>query len=65
MAFKIHSIDDNRVPGIEYLPAGAITPKVGQSPVLKLNNNTAVWKDAAGKSYTVTYSADITWSPNA
>ena len=42
----------------------AITPKVGQSPVLKLNNNTAVWKDAAGKSYTVTYSADITWSPS-
>lgn len=42
----------------------AITPKVGQSPVLKLNNNTAVWKDATGKSYTVTYSADITWSPS-
>ena len=42
----------------------AITPKVGQSPVLKLNNNTAVWKEAAGKSYTVTYSADITWSPS-
>ena len=45
------------------LPAD-ITPKVGQSPVLKLNNNTAVWKDATGKSYTVTYSADITWSPS-
>lgn len=29
MAFKIHTTDDNRVPGIEYLPAGAITPKVG------------------------------------
>ena len=42
----------------------AITPKVGQSPVLKLNNNTAVWKDAAGKEYPVTYSADITWSPS-
>ena len=41
----------------------AIVPKVGQSPVLKLNNNTAVWKDAAGKEYTVTYSAAITWSP--
>lgn len=45
------------------LPA-AITPKVGQSPVLKLNNNTAVWKDATGKEYKVTYSADITWSPS-
>ena len=45
------------------LPA-AVTPKVGQSPVLKLNNNTAVWKDAEGREYTVTYSADITWSPS-
>lgn len=45
------------------LPA-SIIPKVGQSPVLKLNNNTAVWKDAAGKEYTVTYSAAITWSPS-
>lgn len=29
MAFKIYQTDDGRVPGIEYLPAGAITPKVG------------------------------------
>ena len=41
------------------LPA-AITPKVGQSPVLKLNNNTL--KDASGKD--VVYSATITWSPS-
>ena len=27
MAFKIYSTDDNRVPGIEYLPASAITPR--------------------------------------
>ena len=27
--FKIHSIDDGRSPAMEYLPAGAITPKVG------------------------------------
>lgn len=31
MAFKIYSTDDNRVPGIEYLPASAITPKVGMA----------------------------------
>lgn len=31
MAFKIHKIDDNRVPGIEYLPAGEITPKIGMA----------------------------------
>lgn len=31
MAFKIYSTDDGRVPGIEYLPAGAIAPKVGMA----------------------------------
>lgn len=31
MSFKIYSTDDNRVPGIEYLPASAITPKVGMA----------------------------------
>lgn len=31
MAFKFYSTDDNRVPGIEYLPASAITPKVGMA----------------------------------
>lgn len=31
MAFKVHSTDDGRVPGIEYLPCGAITPKVGMA----------------------------------
>lgn len=45
------------------LPA-SIVPKVGQSPVLKLNNNTAVWKDANGKETNVVYSATITWSPS-
>lgn len=34
MAFKIYSTDDNRVPGIEYLPASAITPKVGMALTL-------------------------------
>ena len=33
MSFKIHSIDDNRISGIEYLPRGAITPKVGMALV--------------------------------
>lgn len=31
MSFKVHSTDDGRVPGIEYLPAGAITPEVGMA----------------------------------
>jgi len=29
MGFKFHSTDDGRVPATEYLPAGAITPKIG------------------------------------
>ena len=33
MRFKIHSIDANRISGIEYLPCGAITPKVGMALV--------------------------------
>ena len=43
-----------------------ITPKVGQSPVLKLlkseKNKVVVKKD--GKTYDVYYTADITWSPS-
>lgn len=31
MGFKIHTTDDGRVPGIEYLPCGAITPKIGMA----------------------------------
>ena len=34
MGFKIHSIDDGRSPAIEYLPAGAITPKAGMALVM-------------------------------
>lgn len=33
MAFKVHQTDDGRVPALEYLPAGAITPKVGMALV--------------------------------
>ena len=38
MAFKIHKIDDGRIPGIEYLPCGAITPKVGMALVQSAGN---------------------------
>lgn len=31
MAFKVYQTDDGRVPGIEYLPAGTITPKIGMA----------------------------------
>ena len=29
--FLLHSTDDGRIPSIEYLPCGAITPKVGMA----------------------------------
>lgn len=36
MGFKIHSYDgSNRIAGIEYHPASAITPKIGTALVLK------------------------------
>lgn len=46
MAFKIHSTDDGRVPGIEYLPCGAIAPKVGMA-LVQADGNLAV---ATGES---------------
>lgn len=33
MAFKVHLTDDGRVPGIEYLPCGAIKPQIGMALV--------------------------------
>lgn len=38
MGFKIHTVDGGYVPGIEYLPAGAITPKVGMALVMSSGN---------------------------
>ena len=38
MAFKIYKTDDGRIPGIEYLPCSAITPKVGMALVQSRGN---------------------------
>ena len=38
MAFMIQQVDGSRVPGIEYLPCGAITPKVGMALVQSSGN---------------------------
>lgn len=38
MGFLIHSVDDNRVLGLEYLPCSAITPKVGMAMVQSSGN---------------------------
>lgn len=50
MAFKIYSTDDNRVPGIEYLPANAITPKVGMALTLTAGQ-LALVTDATAPTY--------------
>lgn len=38
MAFLIHSTEDHRVPVIEYLPCGAITPQVGMALAMTNGN---------------------------
>lgn len=34
MAFLIHSTDDGRIQGVEYLPCSAIQPKIGMAMVM-------------------------------
>lgn len=41
MAFLIQQVDGGRVPGIEYLPCGAITPKVGMA-LIQSGGNLAI-----------------------
>ena len=50
MAFKVHSTDDGRVPGIEYLPCGAITPQVGMA-LVQSAGNLAIAKGASKPTY--------------
>ena len=50
MAFKIHSTDNGHVPCIEYLPAGAMTPKVGMA-LIQTSGNLAVATGANAPTY--------------
>ena len=50
MGFKIHTTDDGRVPGIEYLPCGAITPKIGMA-LKQTGGNLAVATAATSPTY--------------
>lgn len=50
MAFKIHSTDNGHVPCIEYLPAGAITPKVGMA-LIQSGGNLAAATGANAPTY--------------
>lgn len=50
MAFYIHSTDDHRAAALEYLPCGAITPKLGLALVMT-NGNLAVASGTARPQY--------------
>ncbi len=45
--FMIHTTDDGRIPGFEYLPASAFTPKVGMA--LMMTNGKLAVAGAANK----------------
>ena len=50
MGFKLYTTDDGRVPGIEYLPCGAITPKIGMA-LKQTNGNLAMATAATAPTY--------------
>ena len=50
MAFKIHSVAGGRVPGIEYLPCSAITPKEGMA-LVQSSGNLAIATGTAMPTY--------------
>ena len=50
MAFLIHSTEDGHVPAIEYLPCGAITPKVGLA-LTQSGGNLAIASGTAAPAY--------------
>ena len=50
MGFMIHSVDDNRVLGLEYLPCSAITPKVGMA-LVQTSGNLAVASGTTAPTY--------------
>ena len=48
--FMVHQTDDGRVPGIEYLPASAITPKIGMA-LTQTSGNLAVASGTTAPTY--------------
>lgn len=50
MAFRVYSIDDGRVPAIEYLPCSAITPKVGMA-LTQTGGNLAIASGTTAPTY--------------
>ena len=50
MAFLIHTTDDGRIPPFEYLPAAAITPKIGMA-LTQSDGNLAIATGTTKPSY--------------
>ena len=50
MAFLIQQVDGGRVPGIEYLPCGAITPRIGMA-LIQSGGNLAVASGTTAPTY--------------
>ena len=59
MAFLTHSTDSGRVPSIEYLPCGAITPKVGMA-LIQTGGNLGVATGDKKPTYISMMDSDIT-----
>lgn len=49
--FLFHTTDDGRIPGFEYLPAAAITPKVGMMLAANASGNLAAASGAVKPQY--------------
>lgn len=50
MSFMIHKVDSGQVPGIEYLPCGAITPKIGMA-LVQSGGNLAIATGTTAPTY--------------
>lgn len=51
MGFRIHNTNDGRVPPFEYLPAGAITPKVGMALTVNSSGQLALASGTTKPTY--------------
>lgn len=59
MAFILHSADDNRIPGIEYLPCSAIQPVIGMA-LTQTSGNLALATGTTKPTYISVHKADAT-----
>lgn len=51
MGFMIHTVDDGHIPGYEYLPASAITPKIGMALIANASGQLALASGTTAPTY--------------